>query len=471
MVKVSNGWFSVNEKTFFKKIGDEVVGGTINQSGTIVYRATRVGKDTALSRIVEMVRQAQNSKPSISRLVDKVASIFVPLVLVIAIITAIVWFNVGPEPKLAYMLVTTISVLVIACPCALGLATPISIIVGVGKAAEFGVLIRNGDALQTAGHLTTVVLDKTGTITEGHPALADVVVGDQNNDAEILSLAASVETGSEHPLAEAIVRGAKERGAIVQSVSDFKAHAGRGVTANYQGEIVLLGNALLMQENDIEVADWTHHMERLSQRGQTLMYVAKAGHIVGIISVADPIKADSKVAIAHLHRLGLSVVMLTGDNSITAKAVAKEVGVDEVIAEVLPEDKGNKVLALQQAGEIVAMVGDGINDAPALAAANVGFAIGTGTDIAIESSDITLMAGSLMGVPNAIAISKVTIRNIRQNLWGAFLYNSLGIPIAAGLLFPLTGLLLNPIIAGAAMAMSSVTVVTNANRLRFFKLR
>ena len=452
-----------------KNKSDGVVGGTINQSGSILYRATRIGKDTALSRIVDMVRQAQNSKPSIGRLVDKVASIFVPIVLIVAIITAVLWFDFGPMPKSAYILMTTIAVLVIACPCALGLATPISVMVGVGKAAEFGVLIRNGNALQTAQQLTIVVLDKTGTLTEGHPALAEVIVDDESDQSTVLSLAASVEAGSEHPLAEAIVRGAKERGASLYPVSDFKAHSGRGVSATYQGKTVLLGNALLMADNNIDVNHWIHHIKQLSERGQTPMYVAHAEKLNGIISVADPVKQDSKVAIAGLHKLGLKVVMLTGDNRITAQAVADDVGIDEVIAEVLPEDKAKKITALQATGEIVAMVGDGINDAPALAAANVGFAIGTGTDIAIESSDVILMGGSLTGVANAIAISKATLHNIKQNLWGAFLYNTLGIPIAAGVLYPLIGLLLNPLIAGAAMAMSSLTVVTNANRLRFFK--
>jgi len=453
-----------------KRVGDEVVGGTINQSGSMIYRATRIGKDTALSRIVDMVRQAQNSKPAIGKLVDKVASVFVPIVLIVAILTAMTWFNFGPVPKIAYILVTTIAVLVIACPCALGLATPISVIVGVGKAAEYGILIRNGDALQTAGRLTTIVLDKTGTVTEGHPELAEVIVPENVDASRVLAVAASIEAGSEHPLAEAIVRGAKSRNVTLEKVTDFKAHTGRGVSANYQDEMMFLGNAFLMQENNIEITDWAaSEIARLSQLGQTVMYVANTKAVLGVISVADPIKEDSKQAIARLHQLGLKVVMLTGDNPITANAVAQALAIDEVIAQVLPEDKGNKVMALQQAGEIVAMVGDGINDAPALAAANVGFAIGTGTDIAIESSDITLMAGSLMGVSNAIAISKATIRNIHQNLWGAFLYNSLGIPIAAGVLYPFIGLLLNPIIAGAAMAMSSVTVVTNANRLRFWK--
>ncbi len=453
-----------------KQIGDEVVGGTINKSGSVLFRATRIGKDTALAQIIEMVRQAQNSKPAIGRLVDKIAAVFVPTVLIIAVLTFMVWFNFGPEPKAAYVLVTTMTVLIIACPCALGLATPISIMVGVGKAAEFGVLIRNGEALQRAGQLTTVVLDKTGTVTEGLPAVTELisVTGDE---AELLRLAASLEAGSEHPLAEAIVSAAKQRGLELKSVQNFSAIAGHGVSGELDGQQVLLGNRKLMSDEQIDISEHTELAQRLATQAQTPMYLAVAGRYAGIVAVADPIKQDSKTAIERLHQAGLKVVMLTGDNVATAQAVAKQVGVDEVMAEVLPEDKADKVAELQRHGEVVAMVGDGINDAPALARADVGFAIGTGTDVAIESADITLMRGSLHGVADAIAISKATLRNIKQNLFGAFIYNSLGIPVAAGVLFPFTGLLLNPVIAGAAMAMSSVTVVSNANRLRLFKPR
>lgn len=477
--EVSEGYSHIDESMLtgepipvLKNRGDEVIAGTINQSGSVIYRVTRIGKDTALSRIIDMLHRAQNSKPSIAKWADEVARYFVPIVLMVAIITAVVWFVFGPTPKSAYILVTSITVLIIACPCAIGLATPISVMIGVGKAAEFGVLIRHGNALQTAGRLTMLVLDKTGTVTEGRPALAEVLVNNKNAMSEaskVLSLAASVAVASEHPLAEAIVRGAKERNAVLESVSDFKSHSGRGISARYQGEIALLGNALFMLEHHVDVKDWHLSMERLSSLGQTPMYVTYAAEIVGIISVTDPIKSDSKTAIARLRNLGLKIVMITGDNWLTAQAVADALGVDEVIAEVLPEDKENKILALQEMGEIVAMVGDGINDAPALAAAHVGFAIATGTDIAMEASDVTLMTGSLMGVLHAIAISKATVRNIKQNLWGAFLYNGLGIPIAAGILYPFTGLLLNPLIAGAAMALSSLTVVMNANRLRFFR--
>lgn len=452
-----------------KSSGDEVVSGTINKSGSFIYRATRVGKDTALAHIVNMVRQAQNSKPAIGRIVDKVSAVFVPVILIIAIISAIIWFNVGPQPVSAFVMVTTIAVLVIACPCALGLATPISIMVGVGKAAEMGVLIRNGNALQEAGKLTTIVLDKTGTVTEGRPALSEVVVANGVSENELLTLAASVETSSEHPLAEAIVAGAKERGVTPQSASDFEAITGHGVRAQYKGKTVFLGNTKLMQEHKIELGDLSQRIKTLSEKGQTPMFVAEENRVLGIISVADPVKQDSKDAITKLHRIGLKVVMITGDNHITAEAVAKEVGIDEVIAEVLPQDKAARVKGFQDQGDIVAMVGDGINDAPALAASHVGFAIGTGTDVAIESADITLMGGSLMGVVNAIAVSNATIRNIKQNLFGAFIYNSLGVPIAAGILYPIIGILLNPLIAGAAMAASSLTVVLNASRLRFFK--
>ncbi len=451
-----------------KRVGDEVTGGTMNRSGTFLFKATRIGSTTALARIIEMVRQAQNSKPAIGRLVDKVASVFVPAVLIIAVLTFMVWFNFGPEPKSAYVLLTTMTVLIIACPCALGLATPISIMVGVGKAAEYGVLIRNGEALQRAGQLTTIVLDKTGTITEGKPTVSALIPAAANED-ELLRLAASLEVGSEHPLAEAIVAAARERDLALHSIANFAAIAGHGVEGEVNGQKLLLGNRRLMDERGIAVDALRVRAEALAQQGQTPMFLAVNGSLAGVVAVADPIKADSKAAIARFHRAGLKVVMLTGDNRITAAAVAQQVGVDEFFAEVLPADKASKVVELQQRGEVVAMVGDGINDAPALAQADVGFAIGSGTDIAIESADVTLMRSSLHGVVDAIEISRATVRNIKQNLLGAFIYNTLGIPVAAGLLFPFTGLLLNPMIAGAAMALSSFTVVSNANRLRWFK--
>ncbi|MCF6324809.1 MAG: heavy metal translocating P-type ATPase [Gammaproteobacteria bacterium] len=452
-----------------KNVGDEVVGGTLNKSGSFLFSATRIGADTALARIIEMVRQAQNSKPAIGRMVDKVAGIFVPIVLLIVVITFMGWFNFGPEPTMTYVLLTTMTVLIIACPCALGLATPISIMVGVGKAAEYGVLIRNGEALQRAGQLTTVVLDKTGTVTEGRPAVTSVIPAAGWDEVTLLSVAASIETGSEHPLAEAIVAAANERGFSLSPTEGFEAIAGHGVRAQVDGALVLFGNRKLMDDHSIELNDLPDAAAGLAAKGETPMFLAVDGTAAGIVAVADPIKPDSKAAIERLHRIGIKVVMLTGDNAATAAAVAKQVGIDEVIAEVLPADKSAKVAALQAEGEVVGMVGDGINDAPALARADVGFAIGTGTDVAIESADVTLMRGSLHGVIDAIAISKATVRNIKQNLFGAFIYNSLGIPIAAGLLFPLFGILLNPIVAGGAMAMSSLTVVTNANRLRLFK--
>jgi Cu+-exporting ATPase len=452
-----------------KQTGDTVTGGTLNTSGTFLFRATRIGEETVLARIIEMVRRAQNSKPAIGRLADKISAVFVPSVLLIAVVTFLIWFNLGPEPIVGFALVATMTVLVIACPCALGLATPISIIVGVGKAAESGILIRNGEALQQASRLTTVVLDKTGTVTEGHPAVVGIIPAAGWTEAEVLRLAASIEAGSEHPLAQAVVQAAKARHVDLLSASGFEAVSGFGVRAQVDGKSVLLGNPRLMQRSGVDIAALDSQARSAALLGQTPIYLAVDGKAAGLVVIADPIKPDSQAAIARLHALGLKVVMLTGDNAATAQAVARQVGVDEVFAEVLPADKAAKVVELQARGEIVGMVGDGINDAPALAQANVGFAIGTGTDVAIESADVALLRGSLHGVADAIAISTATVRNIRQNLFGAFFYNILGIPIAAGALYPLFGLLLNPMIAGAAMAMSSVTVVSNANRLRFFR--
>ncbi len=472
-----------------KKVGDEVVGGTLNKSGTFLFQAKRIGKDTALAHIIEMVRQAQNSKPAIGRLADRVSSVFVPSVLIVAVVTFLVWFNLGPSPVLSYALVATMTVLIIACPCALGLATPISIMVGVGKAAEYGILIRKGDALQQAGRLTAVVLDKTGTVTAGRPAVASLLPSRGWDETRLLQLAASLEAGSEHPLAEALIEAAAARGIALLALGGFEAIPGKGVRALLTGGAqqmqaaagsqqvqipggsagqVLLGNEGLMRGNGIDLGSLVHDAATMAARAETPMYLAVDGTIAGIVSVSDPIKPDSRDAISRLHAAGLKVVMLTGDNRVTAQAVARQVGIDEVLAEVLPAEKSEQVAALQARGEIVGMVGDGINDAPALARADVGFAIGTGTDVAIESADVTLMRGSLHGVADAIAISKATVRNIKQNLFGSFVYNSLGIPIAAGALYPFFHLLLNPMIAGGAMAMSSVTVVSNANRLRWF---
>ena len=455
-----------------KQPGDKVVTGTINKSGTFLFRARRIGRDTVLSQIIEMVRVAQSSKPAIGRLADSVSSIFVPTVLIIAVLTFLAWFNFGPSGQATTLaVVTTMTVLIIACPCALGLATPISIMVGIGKAAESGILIRNGDALQQAGRLDTIILDKTGTVTEGSPSVTEIVSFDQWGEEDVLRWSASIEQGSEHPLAEAIMTAASDRPFTLYEAKNFNAAAGRGVAAVIDGKQVLLGNRQLMQERDVDISAVMDVATALTHKAQTPVFLAIDGKMAGIISVADAVKSDSKAAIQRLHDLGLKVVLLTGDNEATATAVARQVGIDEVVAEVLPEDKAAKVASLQQQGERVGMVGDGINDAPALARADVGFAIGTGTDVAIESADITLMGGSLHGVPDAINISRATVRNIKQNLFGAFVYNSLGIPIAAGVLFPFIGILLNPMIAGGAMAMSSLTVVSNANRLRFFKAR
>jgi Cu+-exporting ATPase len=456
-----------------KTIGTEVTGGTLNKSGSFLFKTTRIGKDTALARIIELVRQAQNSKPAIGRLADRIAAVFVPAVMIIAVLTALAWYNLGPEPRLSYMLVTTMTVLIIACPCALGLATPIAIMVGVGKAAEYGILIRNGEALQRAGQLTTIVLDKTGTVTAGHPTVTAVLPLAGWREDDLLRLAAGVETGSEHPLAEAMVEAARARQLDLPTVSGFMAVSGRGVRGRLtDGRPILLGNRALLEAHGIDPPEELRESAaQLAAQGQTPMYLAVAGVLAGILVVADPIKPDSADAIQRLHALGLKVVMLTGDNKITASAVASQVGIDEVLAEVLPGDKAAQVALLQGRGQVVGMVGDGINDAPALAGADVGFAIGTGADVAIESADLTLMRGSLHGVADAIGISRATLVNIRQNLFGAFIYNTLGIPIAAGILFPISGLLLNPMIAGAAMALSSLTVVSNANRLRLFRPR
>ena len=453
-----------------KTVGDEVSAGTLNNTGSVLFRATRVGSETALARIIRMVRQAQNSKPPIGRLADSIASVFVPAVIVIAVIAAVVWSLVGPDPRAVYAIVTAVTVLIIACPCALGLATPMSVMVGIGKAAEAGVLIRNGEALQTASQLTTVILDKTGTITTGQPEVIEIDAYGNRTQVGILLLAASLEAGSEHPLAQAFLNAAKQQELELQAVDNFEAIAGKGVSGEIDGNELLLGNEKLMVKAGVLLdPDALKTSERMADRAWTPMFLASNGQLIAIIAVADPVKPESVPAIQRLQADGIKVVMVTGDNRKTASAVAEQVGIDEVRAEVLPEDKKNQVAELQRLGELVGMVGDGINDAPALALSNVGFAIGTGTDIAIESADITLMRGSLHGVADAIEVSRATMRNIRQNLLGAFIYNSAGIPIAAGVLYPMIGMLLNPIIAGTAMAFSSVTVVSNANRLRLFR--
>ncbi len=453
-----------------KVAGSSVAAGTINQNGSFLFKATRIGRDTALAQIIHSVRQAQSSKPALARLADKISAVFVPTVVVISVLTFFVWLIMGPDPAMGYAFVTSMTVLVIACPCALGLATPISVMVAVGRAAQMGVLIRKGEALQTAGKLTALILDKTGTVTVGKPTLAHVAAFEGFGEEQVLQKAASLESGSEHPLAAAILAAAEHKGLQLDKVRRFHAVAGHGITGKIDGKQWLFGNAKLMAEHGIAADSHGDAMAELSALGQTPMLLAVDGSIVGIVSVADPIKSDSARAVEQLLKRGVRVLMVTGDNEITAKAIAAQAGISEVRAQVLPQDKALVVKELQELGEIVGMVGDGINDAPALAQANVGFAIGTGTDVAIESADVVLLQGSLLKVPEAIALSKLTVTNIKQNLLGAFFYNTVGIPVAAGVLYPLFGVLLNPMIAGAAMAMSSVTVVSNANRLRWIKL-
>ncbi|WHI51802.1 heavy metal translocating P-type ATPase [Microbulbifer sp. MLAF003] len=450
-----------------KDEGDSLTAGTLNKNGSLLFLAEKVGADTRLAQIIEMVKNAQGSRVPIARLADRISAIFVPVVMIIAVVAALIWFNFGPEPQAAHMLVVLTSVLIIACPCALGLATPLSVMVGVGKGAENGVLVRNGKALQQSCNLDVLVVDKTGTLTEGSPRLTDI---ECNGDSdELLQLLASLEQGSEHPLAEAIVSAAQEKELQLQSPSDFHAITAHGVTGIISGKKVLLGNSKLMHKENIPLASWRSRADTLAEAGRTVMYAAVDGELQGIIAVADPIRDDAQAAIERLSKLGLRIEMLTGDNKGSAEAVAKKLQIDRVHADLLPEDKERIVAELQEGGERVGMVGDGINDAPALARADVGFAIGAGTDVAIESADVTLMRSSLHGVANAVELSRATLRNIKQNLFGAFIYNTLGIPIAAGVLYPITGMLLSPIVAGAAMAFSSLTVVSNANRLRFFK--
>ena len=452
-----------------KQRGDTVIGATINQTGAFRFRATKVGRDTMLAQIIGLVEQAQASKAPIQRLADLVASYFVPAAMFIAIGTFVIWFDVGPAPALTFALVSAVSVLIIACPCALGLATPLSIMVGTGKGAENGVLIRSAEALETAHKLNTIVLDKTGTITKGAPSLTDVVVADGFDEETLLRLVASAERSSEHPLASAIVAGAEARGITLEEASEFDSVTGEGVRATIDGRTVLVGRKHLLAQAGANASTLEGAAERLAAEGKTAIYAAIEGRPAGVIAVADTLKEDSPSAVRALRDLGLEVVMITGDNARTAEAVAREVGIERVLAEVLPQDKALEVRRLQDEGKLVAMVGDGINDAPALAQSDVGIAIGTGTDVAIEAADVTLISGDLRGVVSALALSRATMRNIRQNLFFAFIYNSLGIPIAAGILYPFTGVVLNPMIAAAAMAASSLSVVTNANRLRGFQ--
>ncbi len=475
--EVKEGYSSVDESMISgesipveKNAGDEVIGATINKTGSFRFEATKVGRDTMLSQIINMVQEAQGSKPPIARLADKIASIFVPAVMVIAAVTFVIWFFFGPVPAFTYALLNFIAVLIIACPCALGLATPTSIMVGTGKGAENGILIRGGESLETAHKINAIVFDKTGTLTKGEPVVTDIVPSDELRvtSDEILKFAASAEKGSEHPLGEAIVNKAKEEGLALKDQADFQAVPGHGIRAKIDDKAVVLGNADFMSEESVDIKDLVQKAENLSKEGKTPMYIAVDGKGIGIIGVADTLKENSTAAIKALSKLGVETVMITGDNKRTADAIAKQVGIDRVFAEVLPEDKAKEVKKLQTEKKVIAMVGDGINDAPALAQADVGIAIGTGTDVAMEASDITLIGGDLKGVVASIALSKATIRNIKQNLFWAFAYNTILIPVAAGILFPFFGILLNPMFAAAAMGMSSVTVVANALRLRKF---
>ncbi|MBW6456438.1 MAG: copper-translocating P-type ATPase [Trueperaceae bacterium] len=457
-----------------KGVGDEVIGGTVNTTGSFRFRAVKVGADTALAQIVRLVRDAMTSKPPIARLVDRVSHYFVPAVMIVAVVTFVTWVLLGPSPAVVFATIAAVTVLIIACPCAIGMAVPLSLVGGVGKAAEHGVLIRNGEALQNAAQLTTVVLDKTGTITKGKPELTDVIPAAGSDAATLLELAATADQPSEHPLAQAIVAGARSRGTRLGDATAFQAIPGFGVAATVEGRRVLVGNERLMRREGIAVTALAADVERLQGEGKTAMFVAAGGAPIGVVAVADTIKNDSVEAIRVLRGLGIEVVMITGDNERTANAIARQVGITRVLAEVLPEAKAIAVHDLKARagkGAKVGMVGDGINDAPALVEADIGFAIGTGTDVAIEAADVTLIGGSLRGVAYAIEVSRATMRNAKQNLVGAFGYNTLGIPIAAGVLFPLFGLLLSPIIAAAAMALSSITVVSNANRLRGFRAR
>jgi Cu+-exporting ATPase len=449
-----------------KTADSKVTGGTINGSGGFVMRAERVGSDTLLAHIVRMVTEAQRSRAPIQRFADVVSSWFVPVVVLIAAATFVTWALAGPEPRLAFALLNAVAVLIIACPCALGLATPMSIMVGTGRGATAGVLIRNAESLERFEKVDTLVIDKTGTLTEGKPSVTSVVARPGFSEADVLRLAAGVERGSEHPLAAAIVSGAQAKGLSLSQAVGFESITGKGVRGSVEGKTVLLGNRSLLAEAQIDVAPLADRAEELRRKGHTSVFLAVEGKLAGLVSVADRVKASTPEAIRELHREGIRIVMLTGDSRTTAEAVARDLGIDEVIAEVLPTQKGEVVKRLQAQGRVVAMAGDGINDAPALAQADLGIAMGTGTDIAMESAGVTLVKGDLRGIVRALRLSRATMRNIRQNLFFALIYNGLAVPIAAGVLYPAIGLLLNPMIASVAMSFSSVSVVTNALRLR-----
>ncbi|MEW6263235.1 MAG: heavy metal translocating P-type ATPase [Thermodesulfobacteriota bacterium] len=449
--------------------GDEVIGATLNKTGSFTFRATKVGAESALARIIKLVEDAQGSKAPIQRLADQVAAVFVPVVIVVAVVTFMVWYFFGPRPSLTFAFLSFVSVMIIACPCAMGLATPTGIMVGTGKGAEYGVLIKGGESLETAHKVTAVIFDKTGTLTLGQPRVTDVMAWDGPSENEILALAAAVEKGSEHPLGEAVVRAAEDQGLELAKAEDFLAVPGLGVEAGLNGRRVLLGNAKLLIERGVDLARAETRSAELAAQGKTAMFVALDGRLVGLVAVADTLKDNSAQVVSELKAMGLKVILLTGDNRAAAEAIGRQIGADQVLAEVLPGDKAEQVRKLQAQGRVVAMVGDGINDAPAMAAADVGVAIGTGTDVAMEASDITLIRDDLRGVITAIKLSRRTMRTIKTNLFWAFIYNVIGIPIAAGVLYPFFGILLSPIIASAAMAMSSVSVVSNSLRLKNFK--
>ncbi len=453
-----------------KRTGDRVIGATVNATGSFIMRAERVGADTLLSRIVQMVAEAQRSRAPIQRLADHVAAYFVPAVLLIAVITFIVWALAGPEPRMAYALINAVAVLIIACPCAFGLATPMSIMVAMGRGAQAGVLFRNAEAIEVLRKVNTLVVDKTGTLTEGRPKLVTIAPAEGWDEGTLLRLAASLERASEHPLAAAIVSEARERGVELTAVESFESVTGKGVRGRVEGRTVLLGNLGLLQEPAVDPGDLAARAEILRGDGQTIMFVSVDNQVAGLLGVTDPIKQTTPEAIRQLHEEGIRIVMLTGDNRTTANAVAKKLGIDEVVAEVLPDRKVEVVKRFEQEGCIVAMAGDGINDAPALAQADIGIAMGTGTDVAIESADVTLVQGDLRGIVRARKLSRATMGNIKQNLFFAFVYNALGVPIAAGVLYPFSGVLLNPMIAAAAMSFSSVSVIGNALRLRWVRL-
>ncbi len=473
--EIIQGYSSVDESMITgeslpteKGVGDRVVGGTMNQTGRFVFIAKQIGAEMALSQIIRMVEEAQGSKPPIAKLADKIAAVFVPIVIAIASVSFLIWYFIGPDPVLTHALFTAVAILIVACPCALGLATPTSVMVGISRGAEAGILIKSGEALQNAHQITAVVFDKTGTLTHGKPVVTDLITL-SGGSKKLLFFAASAEKNSEHPLAEAVINQAKKEAVALSDATHFEAVPGKGIRAKIEGKMVLLGTAHWFQSEGIQTVALEKDAETLAEAGKTPLFVAVDETLLGIIAVADTVKEDAKAVVASLHKIGLKVLLLTGDQQKTAQAIAKSVGIDQVIAEVLPDEKADQIARLQKEGYRVAMVGDGINDAPALARADVGIAIGTGTDVALAAADMTLVGGKLTGISTAIRLSRATIRNIKQNLFFAFIYNIILIPVAAGALYPLWGIRLSPILGAAAMGLSSVSVVTNALRLRSFK--